>query len=87
MVFSFQDTTCDIFHVGKDSTKWINRTLKNMGEAPVIFDSVQARLSVDDLRNTLKNMGYMHATVDLTTKVKGKKMTALYMLHPVILSS
>lgn len=67
---------------GKDSTKWINRTLKNMGEAPVIFDSVQARLSVDDLRNTLKNMGYMHATVDLTTKVKGKKITASYMLHP-----
>lgn len=44
-----------------------------MGEAYVIFDSVQARLSVDDLRNTLKNMGYMHATVDLTTKVKGKR--------------
>ena len=67
---------------GKDSTKWINRTLKNIGEAPVVFDSVQARLSVDDLRNTLKNMGYMHATVDLKTKVKGKKLTASYLLHP-----
>ncbi len=67
---------------GKDSTKWINRTLKNIGEAPVVFDSVQARMSVDDLRNTLKNMGYMHATVDLKTKVKGKKLTASYLLHP-----
>lgn len=67
---------------GKDSTKWINRTLKNMGEAPVIFDSVQACLSVDDLRNALKNMGYMHATVDLKTKVKGRKITAAYVLHP-----
>ncbi len=67
---------------GKDSTKWINRTLKNMGEAPVIFDSVQARLSVEDLRNTLKNMGYMHATVDLNTKVKGRKIVASYLLHP-----
>lgn len=67
---------------GKDSTKWINRTLKNMGEAPVVFDSVQARLSVEDLRNTLKNMGYMHATVDLNTKVKGRKIVASYLLHP-----
>ena len=67
---------------GKDSTKWINRTLKNMGEAPVIFDSVQARLSINDLRNALKNMGYMHASVDLKTKVKGRKLTASYTLHP-----
>lgn len=67
---------------GRDSTKWINRTLKKMGEAPVIFDSTQARLSVEDLRNALKNMGYMHASVDLATKTHGKKLTAIYNLHP-----
>lgn len=67
---------------GRDSTKWINRTLKKMGEAPVIFDSTQARLSVEDLRNALKNMGYMHASVDLATKTRGKKLTAIYNLHP-----
>lgn len=27
-------------------------------------------------------MGYMHATVDLKTKVKGRKITAAYVLHP-----
>lgn len=67
---------------GRDSTKWINRTLKKIGEAPVIFDSTQARLSVEDLRNALKNMGYMHASVDLATKTHGKKLTAIYNLHP-----
>lgn len=67
---------------GRDSTKWINRTLKKMGEAPVIFDSTQARLSVEDLRNALKNMGYMHATVDFSTKTRGKKLIAIYNLHP-----
>ncbi|MBM6992789.1 MAG: BamA/TamA family outer membrane protein [Prevotella sp.] len=67
---------------GRDTTKWINRTLQKIGEEPVIFDSVQAKLSIDDLRKALQNMGYMNAAVDLQTKVKGKKLKAIYTLHP-----
>ena len=67
---------------GRDSSKWINRTLKKMGEAPAIFDSTQARLSVEDLHNALKNMGYMHASVDFSTRIKGRRLTAIYSLHP-----
>ena len=50
---------------GSDTTKWINRTLRNLGEEPVIYDTLQARLSCDDLRSAMYNMGYMNATVDL----------------------
>lgn len=67
---------------GKDTTKWINRTLQKIGEEPVIYDSIQAELSKEDLRRALQNMGYMHAQVDLKTKVKGKKLKAIYTLHP-----
>jgi outer membrane protein assembly factor BamA len=67
---------------GKDTTKWINRTLQKIGEEPIIYDSVQARLSVEDLRRAMQNMGFMHATVDLKTKAKGKKLKAIYTLHP-----
>lgn len=67
---------------GRDSTKWINRTLKNIGEEPVVYDTLQARLSVDDLRGALRNMGYMHATVNVETRVHGKKLKAVYSLHP-----
>lgn len=67
---------------GKDTTKWINRTLQRMGEEPVIFDSAQARLSVEDLRKAMQNMGYMNASVTLQTKVRGKKLRAIYKLHP-----
>lgn len=67
---------------GRDSTKWINRTLHRIGEKPVVYDSVQARLSVEDLRQAMVNQGYMHAAVDLRTKVKGKKLKAIYTLHP-----
>lgn len=67
---------------GKDTTKWINRTLKRVGEKPVLFDSVQARLSVEDLRSAMQNQGFMHAKVDFATKVRGNKLKAVYTLHP-----
>lgn len=67
---------------GRDTTKWINRTLRNIGEKPVIFDTVQARLSCNDLRNSLHNMGYMHGDARLETKIKGKKIKAIYHLIP-----
>ena len=67
---------------GKDTTKWMNRTLRRIGEEPVVFDSVQARLSCQDLTTAMQNMGYMHAAVDLKTKRHGKKLTAIYVLRP-----
>lgn len=67
---------------GKDTTKWINRTLQRIGEQPVIYDTVQARLSCEDLRTAMQNMGYMNSSVKLDTKVKGKKLKAVYTLHP-----
>jgi outer membrane protein assembly factor BamA len=67
---------------GRDTTKWINRTLQHIGEKPVMFDTLQARLSCNDLRNAMHNMGYMNAAVNLKTVVKGKKLKAIYQLNP-----
>ena len=67
---------------GKDTTKWINRTLQRIGEEPVLFDSTQARLSCEDLRAAMQNMGYMNAGVKFDAKVKGKKLNAVYTLSP-----
>lgn len=67
---------------GRDSTKWINRTLKKMGEEPVIYDTLLARQTCEVLLSAMQNMGYMNARVDLDTRVKGKKLTAIYTLHP-----
>ena len=67
---------------GRDSTKWINRTLQKIGEEPVIYDTLQAQLTCDDLRQALQNLGYMHATVDLKTRTRGKHLRATYTLHP-----
>ena len=67
---------------GRDSTKWLNRTLKNIGEEPVLYDPVQAQATSDDLLRAMQNMGYMNSRVTHTLKTKGKKLTIVYTLHP-----
>ena len=67
---------------GRDSTRWVNRTLRKIGEEPVVYDTLQAKLSCNDLKLALQNMGYMNGEVDLTTRAKGKHLTAVYTLHP-----
>lgn len=67
---------------GRDTLKWLNRTLRNLGEEPVLYDHDQAEQTRQDLTQALHNLGYMHANVELESKVKGKKMKLLYRLHP-----
>lgn len=69
---------------GRDTTKWFNRTLRNIGEAPVIFDTLQARLTSEDLRQALQNMGYMNALVDVDTYTRRHKLDVVYTLKPGI---
>lgn len=68
---------------GKDSTKWINRKLRDLGEMPVLFDSVQAGMTCSDLENVLHGMGYLRAAVDYKLDFKKKKkVIVVYNLHP-----
>lgn len=68
---------------GRDTSRWINRTLMSMGEAPVLFDSLQTRKTCEDLRLALCNKGYLAAMVDAEVVKKGnKKLNVTYMLHP-----
>ena len=67
---------------GTDSSKWLNRTLKAMGEAPVIYDTLQAEASCRNLQLAMQNKGYLDGQVELYTNNKGKKVDAIYLLHP-----
>ena len=67
---------------GNDSTRWINRTLHSIGEAPVLFDSIQAQKTCEELQLALCNLGYLDAQVELFTTIKGKKLNVFYVLHP-----
>lgn len=67
---------------GRDTTRWLNRTLRSIGEAPQIYDSLLTIQSAVRLRDNLQNMGYLRATVDVGQKVKGKKLSTTFYLHP-----
>ena len=66
---------------GRDST-WLNRALWSMGEAPVVFDTLLARQSCEDLKQALENKGYLDAEVALYVDYKKRKCNAMYVLRP-----
>jgi len=67
---------------GRDTTKWVNRLLRSIGEPPQLYDSLQTAQTMLTLQSQLRNMGYLRATVGVDNRVKGRKMTTTYLLHP-----
>ena len=68
---------------GSDTTKWLNRTLRNIGEAPVLFDSAQAERTCADLAEVMHGMGYVKGTADYAVEHgRKKKVDVVYTLHP-----
>ena len=66
---------------GRDSN-WVNKVIKMIGEAPVVYDSLLAKLSCEDLKQALVNKGYLDAEVELYLDTKKRKVNAIYVLHP-----
>ena len=69
---------------GKDSTKWYNKWVRKLGEAPVIYDSTLTSQSVVHLRKAMENRGYLDAkvTFDTTINEKKRKINVDYTLIP-----
>ncbi len=65
---------------GRDSTKWYNRWLQRVGQAPVIYDQELTDLSQRQLQLAMINRGYMDAvvTVDTLTRPKKKRIEVTY---------
>jgi len=67
---------------GRDTTKWINRVLRSVGEAPELFDTLSTTQSMETLQMQLQNLGYLRGTVEVVNVIKGKKVRTTYLLHP-----
>jgi len=67
---------------GHDTTRWVNRTLRALGEEPVIFDSLKALQTLADLQQQLRNEGYLQAQTRLVAKRHGRKVDVTYQLLP-----
>ena len=65
---------------GKDSTKWYNKWLRRMGQAPVIYNDAMTDASKRQLELALLNRGYMDAVVEVDTfpRPDKRKMNVVY---------
>ncbi|MBR6433604.1 MAG: BamA/TamA family outer membrane protein, partial [Bacteroides sp.] len=63
---------------GRDSTRSINRTLRRLGDAPVIYSEEETNRTGEEITKAVQNMGYMRATVIPLRQTKKKKMKLTY---------
>ena len=66
---------------GKNDRKWVNKMVRRLGEAPVIYDREQALKTLDNLQNAVRNMGYLNADVDLYERTVKHKMQTRYQIQ------
>ena len=67
---------------GRDSTRRINRFVRRLGEAPVIYDRLLAEKTQQNIRLAVQNMGYLAADVELDSIQRKRKMRLRYLIHP-----
>ena len=67
---------------GHDTAKWVNRTLRSIGEPPVLYDQRKTEQTVADLCQQMRNEGFLHADVLVDTIVHGRKIDVTYWLRP-----
>lgn len=75
---------------GKDSTKWINKLLRKMGDAPRIYDPSVAEETRMQILSAVQNKGYLGAEVVLEEKFKKNRIDAYYKIstgNPYMISS
>lgn len=75
---------------GKDSTKWINRFLRRIGDAPRIYDRSVAEETRLQILGAVQNKGYLSAQVSLEERKKKNKLNAYYKVSsgkPYMISS
>ena len=59
---------------GRDSTRWINRTLRKLGDAPVIYSEEETNRTREEITKAVQNMGYMGALVEPVRQLITKRM-------------
>ena len=67
---------------GSDSTKYINRFIRKMGEAPVIYNEELAQKAKDNIQSAVRNMGYLNADVEMLKLTHKKKVHLLFRILP-----
>lgn len=63
---------------GPDTTKWVNRALRRIGQPPVILDPRLTQLSAEQLKSYHVNRGYFNAQVNTNVITNGRRAKVQY---------
>lgn len=63
---------------GPDSTKWANRALRRLGDAPVIYSPSETDRTCQEITKAVQNMGYMGASVTSERILSKKRIKLTY---------
>lgn len=63
---------------GRDDQKGLNKFIRKLGEAPVIYDSVKTQVTAVQLRRFMENRGFYNSKVRIDKRVKKKNVQISY---------
>ncbi|WP_321437098.1 BamA/TamA family outer membrane protein [uncultured Bacteroides sp.] len=67
---------------GRDTSRWINKMWRRLGDAPVIYDESLNKRSLQEIKKALNNQGYMSASVKSEKEISKKKLKLTYTVTP-----
>ncbi len=81
-VFGFWKMQLNLYSLSSaDTSKWINKQLRKIGEPPEIYSQMQTTNSMHQISKAMHNKGFFLATVDTITKAKKKKKEVTYLVR------
>ena len=78
-IWGFLPLYLNIYNLAANNKE--NHYLKNIGEAPVIFNSEFAKKSVSQIKIYYKNIGYFDVEVSLNTMIRKHKVESVYSIE------
>ena len=70
-----------IFNMVDNDSNWFKKTIRKLGEAPIIFSEAQMNQSVTELSIRMKNLGYLNTNVYAEVDTLNKKAVVNYYIH------
>ena len=67
-----------IYNIPANDSTWLNRQLRKLGEAPVLYSDRLTSISAEQIKLELNNRGYLNATVDTLLELKNKRANVTY---------
>jgi len=70
-----------IYNSVRNDSNWFKRTIRKLGEPPVIYNQNSVNQSLTELSIEIKNLGFLNANVQAVTDTVGKKVSVNYLIH------